>query len=780
MKRHTYLLPLNRMIRICFTALVMLLMSITQASAQSDWVPVRDQSLQIVPGSILDFSSLVPAATPVRQRLIANAQGQWVVEGAPEKPRRFLIGSLGFGVNLGGFPDHALTDTYIKQYRMHGYNMLRLDFVESILMEGRQGDFDYNPEQLDRFFYLVHAIKKNGLYLILNGLSNGNGGYGNIQERWISKKNLHEGVYFDNDKQAHWKKLIQTMLGKTNPYTGQSVLQDPVLAGLILANENNLVFLNRQGAQPWLKPHFTSWLAKKYGGQSQLQQAWGRELKSDETIAKHNINLAKPDAWTSPRMADTQAFFYDTEKSTADWMTAYVRSLGYRGWVTAYNLWHSPAAHASRAQLPWVDMHNYFAHPDYLADGAIRVRQDSMLGTQANYIRELIAARHWGKPFTVTEQGQVFWNPYRRENSLAMPAYAALQNWNGLCQHSGAVDLSYAPTLGRKSIIYPFAVGTDPVARVTETLSALLYLRGDVRTAAHSVGVQFGPQQAFKQSAHLGGIPADISALGLVTGIGLDWQDKTHNEAVATYQALTNFDSTGLTVRHQKTTKADAETTNFGVTLDNWIQQYAEKLIYPARKIATIADERFAARINAMKAIHWLPAHNLTDVQRQIYHSDTGELLLEAEQKRMTVMTPNTEAVVFDQPGVIALKQLTVLAAEQGALVAVSSMDQQPLANSRRMLLMLATDARNSDMQFTDGTESTAHHLGQPPVLIRKNKVKIAFKSPYSSQIKVYSVNLRGERVDAINLKQTQTSIEFELDISRLSHGATTYFEISV
>lgn len=769
------------MLRLYLVVLVLCCSGITPASAQPDWVPVRDQSLQIVPGSILDFSSLVPPATPVHQRLVANAQGQWAVEGAPEKPLKFLIGSLGFGVNLGGFPDHALTDAYIKQYRMHGYNMIRLDFVESMLMEGRLGDFDYNPEQLDRFFYLVHAIKKNGLYLILNGLSNGNGGYGNIQERWISKKKLHEGVYFDADKQAHWKKLIQTMLGKANPYTGQTILQDPVLAGLILANENNLVFLNRQGAQPWLKPHFAKWLARKYGGQAQLQQAWGAELKADESIAKHSVALASPDAWTSTRMRDTQAFFYETEKRTADWMTSYVRSLGYRGWMTAYNLWHSPAAHASRAQLPWVDMHNYFAHPDYLADGAIRVRQDSMLATQANYVRELMMARHWGKPFTVTEHGQVFWNPYRRENGLAMPAYAALQGWDGVCQHSGAVDLSYAPTLGRKSIIHPFAVGTDPIARVTETLSALLYLRGDVQAAKHKIGVRFGPQQAFKQSAHLGSMPADLSGLGLVTGIGLDWQvTEQDTQETHPYEAQTRVDSTTLYPLNQAPSAAAPSTSSVGAMLDSWLQKHAEPLVYPTRKMAVLAEERYAARIDALKAIDWLPAQNLTDAKRQVYHSDTGELLLEAPQKRMRVITPNTEAVVFDRPETLALKQLTVLAAEQGALVAVSAMDQQPLANSRRMLLILATDARNSAMQFTDSSESTVRDLGQAPVVIRKNKVRISLKSLYFAQLKVYSLNLRGERMDAINLKQTRTSIEFELDISRLSHGATTYFEISV
>jgi hypothetical protein len=766
--------------RACFFACLACLLCYNVAVAEPQWVPVKDTSLEVEAGSILDFSSLLPPVATTQERLTLNAQGQWIKASAPHQPLRFLIGSLGFGVNLGGMPDHALTDRYVKQYRMHGYQMVRLDFLESMLMEGRQQDFDFNPEQLDRFYYLVYALKKNGMYLILNGLSNGNGGYGNVAERWISKKNMHAGIYFDAEKQTHWKKLIQTMYGQVNPYTKLTTLQDPVLAGVILVNEGNLVFLNRQGVNPTLKPYFAKWLQQKYGNQAQLVQAWGSELKADELIHKQTISFPKPDAWTSKRMADTQAFFYETEKHTAQWMTQYMRNLGYPGLVTAYNLWHAPAAHASRGQLPWVDMHNYYAHPDYLPNGMMRVNQDSMLGSSANYVRELAMARHWGKPFTVTEHGQVFWNPYRRENSLALPAYAALQGWNGICQHSGAVDLSYAPTVGRKPIIHPFAVGTDPISRVTETLSALLYLRRDVSEANHTVGIRIGPKEAFEQSAHLGSMPADVSKLSLITGVGLDWQAGAPTTTPSQYDAQLDLNGTDIKLLHNTSAKPIQSASNFSTLLDNWMQHYASTLVYPARKIPHLADERFSARVETLKAYGWLSTHNLTDAKQQVYQSDTNQLLLEALQKRMTVITPNTEAVVFAQPAPHSLNQLSVLSAQQGALVAVSAMDKQPLANSKRMLLILATDARNTDMRFTDTTANTATSLGKPPVILLANKIKLAIKSPHKQHFKVYSLNLRGQRMDAINLKQTETSIEFELDIQQLKHGATTYFEITV
>ncbi|HEY0563560.1 MAG TPA: beta-galactosidase, partial [Methylophilus sp.] len=612
--------------------------SVLPALADERWVAVQDVSLTIAPDSILDFSQFSAPDSPIQQRVIANAQGHLSLANAPDKPIKFLVGSLGFGVSLGSLPDHALIDAYIQQYKMHGYNMVRLDFLETMLMQDRQHDFDYNPAQLDRFYYLVAALKKKGIYLILNGLSNDNGGYGNVPSRWIGQKKLLAGVHFDADKQAHWKKLMATMYGSVNPYTGMTTLKDPTVAGIVLANENNLAFTQRNGVSAQLKPAFSAWLTAKYGQQQALKTAWGNELKPTESLVHRSIGFPAPDAWTSKRMADTQQFFFETEQNTAQWMTAYLRSLGYQGLVTAYNLWQAPAAHASRGKLPWVDMHHYFAHPETTRNNEMQVRQDSMLHNSAAYIRELSVAKHIGKPFSVTEHGQVFWNPYRRESSLALPAYAAFHGWDAICQHSGAVDLSYAPTLGRKPIIHPFAVGTDPIARVTETLAALLYLRGDVAAAQHTLGIQFNHDDAFTNSAHLGSTPSDISKLSLVTGVALDWQGNSIKRVPAIkYDGQVSWAHPGLKINQQGSLVSLPVTSNVGVKVDALIKKYVQKVAYQASKLSVMADARWAARLQDLRHAGWLKPANQSNMDTQVFESDTGELVLDATHKRMTV-----------------------------------------------------------------------------------------------------------------------------------------------
>lgn len=769
-------------LKICFVVLILGLTSFgfSKAIAQDSWVPIKDISLMIEPDSILDFSKISANAKPIDTHIIVSKQGYLAFENMPEKPQRFLIGSLGFATVNGGFPSHALTDLYVQQYKMRGYNMVRLDFVEDTLMQGQLKDFDYNPIQLDHLHYLLAALKKNGIYYILNGSSSYNGGYGNIAQRWKGEKDLIGGIFFNPEKQQHWKKLVATMYGGVNPYTSISTLKDPAFAGMILVNEGNMVYINREGVRPETKPHFAKWLKAKYGSHKALKAAWGSEIKPDENIEFNQINFPKPDAWTSRRMSDLQAFFVDTEKSTADWMTNHLRQLGFKGQVTSYNFWLAPAAQVSRGQFNWVDMHNYFAHPEYLDSNKIRVRQDSMVKNSAGYIQELAANKHIGKAFTVTEFGQVFWNQYRRESGLAIPAYAALQSWDGICQHFGAVDLSYAGTNGRKSTIYPFAVGLDPIARATETLAALLYLRGDVSPAVSTISVKLTPQDAFDNSAHLGYTPTDITKLSLIMGLGIDWQPEPTVKTKVTYTAEVDFNKTGIRINKNNTNKTILPTQSLGLKLDSFFKRYASGLAYKASKVKLIADDKWVARVQNLRDAKLISTNNLTNPETGIYQSDTGEILLDSQHKRMDVITPNTEAVVFDEFKPINLNQLSVLSADGPALVAVSAMDNQPVNKSKRLLVVLATDARNTDMRFSDTTETVVLDLGKKPVIIKTAKVKLALKNVNKGQLKVFSINLRGQRQDAIMVTQTETSIEFELDISKLSHGATTYFEISV
>jgi hypothetical protein len=752
--------------------------------ASGNWLPVKDISLVIEAGSILDFSSLNRLGGAANARLIVNQDGHIACADTPRQALRFMMGSLGFGVPSGGFPSHSMADLYARQFRMHGYNMARLDFVEETLMTDRPADFDFNPEQLDRLHYLLFALKREGIYYMLNGLSSGNGAYGNIQQRWNHQREVQLGLYYDPVRQQHWKTLMEKLFVPVNPYTGVSGIDEPALAGLIMVNEGGLAFTNRQRVSDHLRPQFALWLKNKYGSNTALAAAWKSELMPGETLEAQTVNFPAPASGNSQRMADTQRFFVDLEKTTADWMIQHLRQLGYKGMLTAYNNWLSPAAQISRGQFAWVDMHNYFAEPSNgIAPGSV-LRQDSLLQGAAGYIRDLAAARHLGKAFTVSEFGQVFWNKYRREGGLAIGAYAAFQGWDVIGQHAHAISLSYESGKPGKDIIGPFNVAPDPVARAGETLAALLYLRGDVAPAQHLAGITLSPKFVFEENPHLGGMPSDLSRLALVTGIGLDWQGKMPAKYDVQLSPGNNRwlfppkQSTPLarlqSIRPNVTAKV---TPKVGALADTWPP--SKSSAKSSSKSAFLMDEGWTARVDALRKNALIDTQNLTDAAAGIYQSDTGQILLDSQHRRMTVITPYTEAMVFDTAEPVRLDNLQMQQADGPALISVSSMDGQPLHDSKRMLLILATDARNSGMRFSDAAQTRLLDVGGKPVLIESAIVKLRLKNKYPAQLKLYSTTLRGIRGDLIAVTQELDGISFVIDSAKLSHGPSTYFEIT-
>lgn len=747
-------LPLRKAISVSFGLIDFLINAVSPAVAQA-WLPVKDISPVIEDGGILDFSGIVktgPAGS--RGRVIVNQLGHFAFESNSNKPQRFLAAALTLDSVIGSISDHATADLYARQLRLHGYNMVRLHFVDASLMAGRKKDFDFDPNRVDQLHYLLAALKREGVYWMMDGLTSWNGAYGDVfPHRWVKKYNVKLGVYYDIEQQNHWKRLVSEILTKKNQYTGSSIVDDPALAGIILINEGGLAFLTRDGIPEALKPLFVEWLKKRYGSTKALVADWKSELGAGETLEQQTIHFPVSNRGLSRRLADTQQFFFDLERTTADWMTAHLRHIGYKGLVTAYDNWLSPAAHASRAQFSWVDMHAYFAEPTaYVATGS-KMSQSSMLEGGAKYLQQLAISKHTGKAFTVSEHGQPFWNRNRRESSLAAPAYASFQNWDMICQHTDtAIDPFDASHSSRKQAIHPFGISLDPIARAGETLAALLFLRGDVASAKHALGVKITPQYAFYDNPPLSAIPQDVSRLGLITGISLEWQGSStttgaHDGFIE--PSKSSFSYLGKAIR------------------------------YASSKAGFGTEGQWASRVEAIKKSGLLSAGNITDAGKGIYQSDTMEITLDSRLHRLIVISPKTEAVVFDSGLPIALDKLRIESADGPALLSVSSMDDQPINSSKRMLVILSTDAMNTEMKFADTNNTILLDIGQLPVLMRAARMEVVLMHEHPEQLKLFSTTLTGKRAEAIPLHQVPGGIRFMLDTNTLSQGATTYFEIT-
>ena len=674
---------MKRLIRALATTLA--LTASAPAAWPADWLPVREISLAVEPGSPLDFADLLPnGSIDQNDHLVVGTDGHLAKTAKPDVPAPMFCASLAWSPASGGFPNHQDADVYARQLAMRGYNIARLHFTDAALMFGRQKDFDFDPEVLDRIHYLMAALKKNGIYWMVDGLTSWRGGSGGYDDRWEPSEGLKLEVSYEEKAFAHWKRLVTDFLTRVNPYTGIAPIRDEALGLVVLVNENGIEFetvVHNRIGRPYpdsLRQPFNTWLRERYGSTQALRTAWP-DLRANERLENASVRLPTDRYVDSPRLRDLQAFFVETERGTAARMTEVLRGLGYRGLISDYNNWPTVQTGLTRQNLQAVTMNTYHDSVNSYEPGA-KIENKSSLADAGAYMRVAAASRWLGKPFGITEYDHLFWSRYRYEAGLVMPAYAALQGWDMLCRHGhGPIALQYGEPFPHKRAMLPYAIALDPVARAGETLAALLFRRGDVKTSQNSIPFLVRGEEDLSgdmQAAE----PDALTKLSLVSRIGLRQSDGLR-EPLAINQPRSEADAGKL--------------------------------------------------LAALKGAGLLPKNSRTDPSAGIFQSDTGELLLDSKKLRLTLSTPRTEAAAFTTlETAVDLGTIRLEGGDQDALFAASAIDgAASLAASRRMLLIFATDARNSSMRFRDPQEKVIEDFGTLPVLIRKGALSIEFKN---------------------------------------------------
>ncbi|MCB0572383.1 MAG: carbohydrate binding domain-containing protein [Phaeodactylibacter sp.] len=252
----------------------------------SFFLPYYDSSAQ-------EFLPEFPAYTIGESlRVSAGPDGQFHAGGGPI---RF------WGVNIVSgacFPDQSKAPAIAARMRKMGINLVRFHHLDnpswggantSIFMDGAGGTRQLNPVTLGRLDYFIAQLKRNGIYVNMNlnvsrtfRESDGVPGADSLVD-------FAKGVtLFDPWLQFLQREYAGQLLGHTNPYTGQPLATDPVLAMVEMNNENSLYGYWKEGKlRPFaeggalLQRHhllldslWNAWLMDKYGTQNALEAAW--------------------------------------------------------------------------------------------------------------------------------------------------------------------------------------------------------------------------------------------------------------------------------------------------------------------------------------------------------------------------------------------------------------------------------------------------------------------------------------------------------------------------
>lgn len=725
----------------------------------TEWQQITDNDLKIVAGSPLDFSGLLPAGTVATNGPVINNNGRLVFQNFPNEKARLNCASLTWSPGTGSFPDDATGTAFVTQLKLHGYNVVRFHYVEGILMHQVKVDNQVDEVQLARFHLLLKKLKDAGIYWVMDLMSSENGTLGdNESNRWVSTKDLKFRVQIPSDLAARkaWEDEVQAIYARVNPHTGLSTLNDPALIAVNLVNEGEINFLesNSKPYRDALKQPFNDYLKMIYSNDSELRTAWGTDLEplaTGESLVTGNVAFPGKNV-QSERNITFQKFLTKLERDSVAWMTTDLRNLGYQGLITNYNNWDRIPANNLRATQELIDGHSYTEEVTAVSSaGTGTAKQDSQTDDPTvNLATRLAAMRHANKPFIVTEYGQPFWNQFRFEASVTVPAVAALQNWDMICLHGeGAIDLSFdQPGASRKQAINPYGVGIDPVLRAGETLSALLFLRGDVAPSPNRVRIKYpSPNREVKTDVANAVLP-DMRQFGFMSGLEIIHPDNTN-------QALPSVPGKVLEL-------------NPGYYLwsanDGYLGKYTTGM-----RTKQLVDAAI------------LPAGYPVTDNPTFYQSDTGQFYIDKTNRRITIKTPRSEVISTAQAtGTYSFNALKVTSINGPALLSASTLNEGNLDISKRILLIFATDALNKDMTFTDETRVKITSLGKIPVVIRPGSASVSLQLKHKTPMRLVALDLKGNRRDEIALTSIENADgiewQFTLNNTGFNFGPTTFF----
>ncbi len=715
---------------------------------------------EIAAGSALDRSGWLPRERAGDSgRVIVNAQGHFAFEKEPERAIRFfancdnpdsLYGRKGFtfGHPISQIDTKEKTRAYVAKLRRAGYNMTRLHGVDGRLMLWAKEEAVFDPVMLDRIDYFIHCLKESGIYINFDLMSTrlgylpGNAADAKLRPELTQKLTIHA----DPAARADWRKGVEKLLTRVNPYTKTRLIDDPVLAMVVCYNEQEFG-LSRPRNWALLAPSWQAFLQKNHGDIGGLNRAWGTTYAAFAAIP-----LPTPDQAFRKDAAgcDAARYFTKLESDTDDWYRRQLREIGYRGLTANHNMSRSRRYLVLRDAFDFVASNGYHDHPHGGFGPGCSIRQSSSVGSGNMIIRSFISTRLAGKPMLTTEQDQAFWNRYRYEFAFTCGAYAAFQDFDGMTHF--AANQTVIPI----EKIRTFVSMIDPINHANEFLNFFLFVRGDVATSPHRIRLQLDREEMFTDGTASDGLNASQVRLALVTGFtpevtgsGKTPPPSGENEIVLG----TSGSSQAAAVDDGYASLADSGTGEFN----------------------------FGDFAGELKRRGFLLKENRTDPKAEIFETDTGELLLDVSKRLLTVNTERLQGVAAEAGTRLRLKDFEVEAmSRRGCLAAVSLDGLKPLREAERLMLVYATNALNSKMIFDDKEETTLRSLGELPVLLETGKIRVKIRNRNAANLRVWSLSMEGKRLEEITpVSRENGELRIEIDTAKLQQGPAVFFELA-
>ena len=620
------------------------------------------------------------------------------------KPIRFL--GVGASREVSRMP-REMIDTLAKFLARKGVNLVRYH-SPFFHREGPQAG-QVIDEDLDNLYYLIAALKKEGIYTHLSiyfpvwfkpGAS---GRFAGLTDQTPFAIN-----FFNRDFQEMERDWWRELLTRRNPYTGRALKDDPAVMGVEILNEDSFFFWTFDykniptEQMAILEGMFADWLARKYGSLAKAFIAWNAKHERDDLAACRAGFLPLWDLSRepiTPRKRDTARFLAETQKKYFDGQYRFLRDeIGFKGVICGSN-WRTASTRMFGALDKWTqvgcdffDHHGYYgAWSKHEADGTISYASKSLSAWDSGpgeARRELqlpfLCATIAGKPGMVSEYAWIGHNDYRAELPLIVSALASQAGLDAMVLFALSSRPAWLATTKQSwPVLTPSSIAMFPG-------KALVFRKGLVAATEPQAMVT-------------------INVEDMLNLTGNDFTDPASNDANRAGEGR-DTSRPGIEMEYFAYGKVAA---NFTTDKTGTRKPDITKFYDPEAGVLTSANGQ----------IHW-------PYKRGIF----------------TVRAPQTQGVsgYLARAGRVELPDMVVESPVPFGVVWAIAMDDRPLAQSRKILLQVMTEEKNHDFQTEGEPRRKIVDRGRSPLQVRELAGTVRFLRSDAAKLKVTALDING------------------------------------
>jgi hypothetical protein len=689
--------------------------------ADEKWIPLQDE-VDIMPGSALDLSPMGFLAGPCgsKGRVIATPDGHFAFANDSGTPRRFYGVNLCFGAN---YLTKEEADRLLDRLVRLGYNAVRIHHYEGQLTaKPAEGGLDWDPAQLDRLDYLIAGCSKRGIWVTTDLFVSRPIAFQQIglqDDGLVPMQRYKLLVLVHEPAYRDWENFARQFLTHVNPYTGKRLADEPALAWISLINEGSTDFAWGEVLQtPEWQEKWNRWLALRYTTRPKLSAAL-EDLDPGEEAGRGTVALPPQINANTARGRLCQEFVAEVEKSSFERMRDFLRNeIKCPALLTNMNCSGSATLSFAgvRDSFDYVDEHFYVDHPRFL-------RKAWNLPSRCNNANPIETGADGASSIASV---RLWGKPF----TVTEFNYAGPGRYRGvggiltgaqaaLQNWDGIWRFDYGSR--EESIIQPtpmnyFSLAGDPLNQAADRLALLLFLRGDVSPANARMAVTV-PHAAVDAAKSMQKL-SDLTPYAWVDSIG----DLFGNEP--------------------------------GKLPNGFIS------VPPPTQPPNIVT-----------------APALPEPIR----SDTNQITLTPDQGTLLIDTPRS-AGGFAKPGQTLEATgagVKIDGLNEAATVFVSSLDGQPIAGSKRLLVTHLTDLQNTGIRYAEGARRTLLEWGTLPHLVRDGTATIHVTLQSPELYTVWALSVGGRRMEKITTKIDGTQLVFPVTVKGPA-GARLLYEIAI